>query len=296
MKVAVLGATGMLGHQVYLKLRAEGNQTFAVIRKSSAAVQPHGLFSHSDLIPEIDFLKDDILFPVLAALKPDVVINCSGVTTRKLNRWNSAQVIELNSVLPHKLSTWCEQNGSRLFHISTDCVFDGKAAPYSEDSVLTAKDLYGMSKALGEIKDSQSTVTIRCSIWGPELVTKTELFEWVRSQAGKTIHGYSQVIYSGVTTLFLAETLARLIVDFPKLSGLYQVASTPLSKFELLQLIQDKFQLQIQVVEKSDVKSNKTLLSDRFQKATGITVPTWKEQIQTILNNDISTKQNLRRA
>ncbi len=296
MKVAVLGATGMLGHQVYLKARDEGHQTFALIRKSKAQVSSYGFFSDNDLVPQIDFLDSDLLFRTLVSLQPDVVINCSGVTTRKLKRSDIAQVIEMNSVLPQKLALWCEQQRCRFFHISTDCVFDGKSAPYLESTPFTAKDLYGMSKALGEVKDSPNTLTLRCSIFGPELEAKTELFEWLRSQAGKEVQGFSNVIYSGVSTLFLASTLIQLLRDFPNLHGLYQVASEPISKFELLEMIQSEFALKIQVLENKEAISNKTLVSQAFEKATGIKPPSWTHQIQQILKQETLLQHELRRA
>src|SRR5690606_22517515 len=43
------------------------------------------------------------------------------------------------------------QNNLTLVHVSTDCVFDGQHAPYTEDAAFSPLSVYGASKAAGDI-------------------------------------------------------------------------------------------------------------------------------------------------
>lgn len=54
--------------------------------------------------------------------------------------------------MPLNISVACQKNGSRMFHISTDYVFDGKNfKPYSEDDKPNPASAYGRSKYEGEL-------------------------------------------------------------------------------------------------------------------------------------------------
>jgi len=294
MRILILGASGMLGHQVYTELRHHGLDLRACLRKTYADVQSYDCFRPQDVIGRVDLAQGFEVTRLLNHEKPDVVINCAGVTTRKLGLERPDQVMALNAHLPRLVSEWCETYEARLIHISTDCVFKGGHAPYTEDSATEAQDLYGRSKIEGEIKDSRRTLTLRTSIIGFELGTQTELLEWFLSRTGQSAQGYQNVIYSGVTTNYLARTLCTLILKFPDLSGLYQISSPPISKYALLKLINDRFSLSVALTPETTTSSDKTLLSDRFFLATGLKRPDWNEQIQELSQIFLQRKEERR--
>ena len=66
---------------------------------------------------------------------------------------------------------------------------------------------------------------------GFELYNKTELLEWVFKNQNKTINGFSNVIYSGITTSVMSEIIIKIINEFPDLSGIYNISSAPISKY-----------------------------------------------------------------
>ena len=68
----------------------------------------------------------------------------------------------INSLFPHQVIEVCRKVDAKLIQISTDCVFYGDKGEYSELDTPDAKDLYGRSKALGEI-DNLHDITIRTS-------------------------------------------------------------------------------------------------------------------------------------
>jgi dTDP-4-dehydrorhamnose reductase len=121
------------------------------------------------------------------------------------------------------MGTFC---GGRVIHFSTDCVFSGAKGGYSEGDPSDAEDLYGKSKYLGEVT-TENSLTLRTSIIGRELSQLRSLLEWFLAQRGKTIKGFTKVIYSGVTTNYLSELVRRLISEHPTLNGLYQVTARP---------------------------------------------------------------------
>ena len=125
--------------------------------------------------------------------------------------------------------------------------FSGNKGNYNELSITDADDLYGKSKAKGEILNNTSTLTIRSSMIGREIYNFTELLEWVISNNNSDIHGYTKAIYSGVTTLWMGELINELIQKNYNLSGLYNISSTPISKYDLICKIKDNFNLKIKI-------------------------------------------------
>jgi len=224
-----------------------------------------------------DFLKDNIL-DFLVKVNPDIIINAIGVTIRRGAKKKISDTIYLNSLFPHQLSNWALAFKKRLIHFSTDCVFSGSEGSYLEDATPDALDYYGKTKGLGEV-NSKSSLTIRSSMIGPELFNKTELFEWIINNKEKEINGFSRVMYSGVTSVYMAKLVADLIDNHKNLSGIYNVASKPISKFELLHLINDNFDLGLIINDDKTVISNKTLNASKIEKEIGLQPPSWDELI-----------------
>ncbi len=129
----------------------------------------------------------------------------------------------------------CESASARLLHISTDCVFSGERGNYSELDKPDAEDLYGRSKLLGEVSYPHA-VTLRTSIIGHELNSRHGLLEWFLSQNGR-VTGYSRAVFSGLPTCELARVVREYVVPNNDLNGIYHVAAEPISKYDLLQMI-----------------------------------------------------------
>lgn len=145
MKILVLGAGGMLGHKIAMKLKSSFD-VYTATRQPFSQYAKFGIFDSDKHIENLDVAQESDLLATLSQVQPQVVINGVGVTTRKLAADQSHLVIRLNSLLPHVLLNWCRSNRARLIHFSTDCVFSGKKGNYSEDDLTDARDLYGLSK------------------------------------------------------------------------------------------------------------------------------------------------------
>jgi dTDP-4-dehydrorhamnose reductase len=152
---------------------------------------------------------------------------------------------------------------------------------YTEADVSDAEDLYGRTKYLGEV-DAPGCLTLRTSIIGRELNATSGLVEWFLSQRGGQVRGYSRAIYSGVTTLTLAQIIAEVVEHHPHLTGVYQVSSEPINKYDLLCQLREAFQVDIEVTPDAEVNIDRSLHSQTFRAATGWTPPTWAEMIRNL--------------
>lgn len=238
-------------------------------------------YSKKQLVGDVDVLAEGALEKTIESIKPDIVINCIGIIKQRKEAENRYLSIGINSWLPHKIARLCAENGARLIHLSTDCVFDGTRGGYREDELTNATDLYGRSKALGETdKTEKNAVTLRTSIIGRELAEpKQSLIEWFLSQQGKTIKGFERAIYTGFTTHEMARIIVR-VIDTPDLYGLFHVASAPINKYDLLVMLREQMSLDIDIVRDSEFHCDRSLVMDRFTEKTGYKAPSWQEMLE----------------
>ena len=278
MKIAVLGAAGMLGHRIYAEL-ASHFPTWALVRQDFEAYQDLGLFDLKNFIGGCDAEDRFSLERHLDQLRPTHIVNCVGLTTRKIDPRQNHRVVLVNAWLPHNLQSWCARNGAHLIHFSTDCVFSGSKGNYRESDFPDAQDLYGISKHLGEVSGNRA-LTLRGSIIGREIRHQTELVEWFLTQRGLTAKGYINVRYSGVTTNYMASLVRHILDQRPNLEGLYHVSAPPLSKFDLLSQINRELDLRVKLIPESSYRSDKTLNSDRlYNEFPELVRPDWREMI-----------------
>ena len=282
-RVVVLGGTGMLGHKVFQTLRGRFPGTLAMVRESAREAGLDGvrLLLGTDVIAGVDVTDFDGLHRRLGDLKPDVIVNCVGIVKQRPDAASPIPSITVNALLPHRLAEAASAWGGRLIHFSTDCVFSGHRGGYREEDVSDAEDLYGRTKFLGETT-APNAVTLRTSIIGRELKTHRSVLDWFLSQSGGTIHGFRRVIYSGVTTTELARVVEMIIGRHPSLSGLFQVASEPISKHDLLALVRDAYGLRITIQPDDAEVSDRSMFPDRFRQATGWRAPSWPDMVQAL--------------
>jgi dTDP-4-dehydrorhamnose reductase len=291
MKILVLGANGMLGNAcMNYFYRATGFRVSGTIRSGSVLklLQPE---VRDLIIPNIEIVDPSVRQSLFESERPDIVINCIGLVKQAKGASDTARMIALNSLLPHQLAKQCDEFGSRLIHVSTDCVFSGlKGSAYLESDISDANDLYGRSKFLGEIANKSNVLTIRTSIIGNELQGSNGLLEWFLAQ-GKECQGFTKAIYSGLPTIILMQLIENVLLKRPSLSGLYQAASFPISKYNLLQLIARIFKKQIEIVPNDSLIIDRSLDGSRFSGATGFIAPAWEEMVKKMYLDRIANVQ-----
>lgn len=225
---------------------------------------------------------------VLARVRPDVVVNCIGIVKQQAASKDSIACLTVNSLFPHRLARLCQAMEARLVHISTDCVFSGNKGSYTEDDPSDALDLYGRSKFLGEVS-GPGCLTLRTSIIGREIGSRQGLVEWFLAQAGGRVSGYTRAIFSGLTTLELARVIGLVLCKYPDLSGLWQVAGRPISKFDLLTILNQVYDTKVRIDPVDTPACDRSLVGDRFTQATGWRPDDWLTLLSNMRERDRAT-------
>ena len=273
MRILILGGAGMLGHQLWRQLHLR-HEVWVTLRQPLENYCGHGLFEVERTLTGVDVASDAALAQVFRQACPEAVINCVGIIKQLREAYDPLVSIAINSLLPHRLNQLCRAYDSRLIHISTDCVFSGRKGGYSEQDVPDAEDLYGRTKLLGEVGGPQS-LSLRTSIIGRELRTRSGLIDWFLSQRGRTIKGYRRALYSGFTTVELARIIEHVLLRHPQLQGLWQVSADIISKYELLLLARDAFRWNGEIVPDDTLVCDRSLDSTRFRTTIGYQPPSW---------------------
>ncbi|WP_349846420.1 dTDP-4-dehydrorhamnose reductase family protein [Bacteroides cellulosilyticus] len=226
-KILLFGATGMAGHVAYYFLRDTGKYDIVNVVYRTPLTEDSVI---------VDVTDREAVAKIVRMVKPEIILNCIGVLIRG-SKEHPDNAILINAYFPHLLKKLSDEVGAKLIHISTDCVFSGKKGNYTENDFRDADDVYGRSKALGEIRNSKD-LTIRTSIIGPELKKNGEgLFHWFMNQHGQ-VKGFKTAIWGGVTTLELAKAIDKAIGQ--QNTGLIQLSNgVGISKYDLLILFKE---------------------------------------------------------
>ncbi len=273
MKILILGGDGMLGHQL-LRVWTGHHDVRVTLRQAVPSYGRFGLFTATNSLGGVDATDLARVEAVLEEVRPDAVINCVGIVKQRSEAKSAIPSIEINALLPHRLLELCTPRGARLIHISTDCVFSGRTGNYRESDTPDPVDLYGRSKLLGEV-DAAPGLTLRTSIIGLELSRFTGLVEWFLAQRG-IIHGFRRAVYTGFTTRELARVIEHVLLRRPGLHGVWQVASVPVTKFDLLVMLAERLgRTDVEIVADDAFTCDRSLRADAFMTETGYRAPSW---------------------
>lgn len=290
-RVLVMGASGMLGHEVY-RMCAAHMKTYASLRNQPQYYARQTLFDPAHIISGTSVQDFDTIIAAFERARPDVVVNCIGIVKQSAAAKDPVQSITVNALFPHRLAALCAASGARLIHISTDCVFSGRKGSYTEKDIPDPEDLYGRSKLLGEVDHLAHALTLRTSMIGFELGTQFGLLEWFLSNRGGVVKGYSRAVFSGLTTPALADLIRHLIEAHPALSGLYHVSAAPIDKYALLRLCNQAFDAQVEITPVDDLVIDRSLDSRSFQKAAQWQPRSWDDMIGELARLEATHKTN----
>jgi dTDP-4-dehydrorhamnose reductase len=227
MRILVIGSTGMLGRTVK-KYFLENGYDVSVLNRSDVDLSK---CSYNELKHQID------------TISPNIVINCAGLIVQRKGT-PTEDFLHVNSIIPRWLANICEGLNMKMIHPTTDCIYDGLNGPYTEDVKWDVIDDYGVSKALGE--PSNCTV-IRSSIIGEEEYNKLSFLEWVRSEKGNTINGYTNHLWNGVTCLEMCEIINEIIGSNGYWWGVRHYYSPTITKSDMVTYVNEVYDLGITV-------------------------------------------------
>lgn len=283
MSVLVLGATGLIGNRLVRTL-SEDFDVFGTTRQLKFPNPKfYQLLKKENWLIISDLKKMFEIEAKIKKLKPNVIVNCLGITKQKAGAFDIQESMTVNALFPHQLSTICRELDIRLIHFSTDCVFSGQKGNYTEDDIPDPIDTYGRTKVLGELLNDHD-LTIRTSFVGREISSFKNLFEWVIQNKNKKVQAYPNAIYSGLTTLTLSQIIKTIIIKHPTLSGLWHISSEPVSKYELLSNLNNELALKMDIQKDESFICDRSLNSDSFRKETLIKIPNWAEMIKEFID------------
>lgn len=271
MKILVLGARGMAGHMITKYMVKRGYDVRTMARA--------GADYNFDVENQNQVHDFFINFPNSF----DYVINCIGLLVKNsIDRPDSAAII--NSWFPHYVERKLKDTKTRLIHLSTDCVYDGKDGPYKENAPHTELNAYGRSKSLGEINNDKD-ITMRMSIIGTEIRSNgVSLINWILNSKETELNGWVDHYWNGITTLQLAKSI-DLYMSNPVISGIYNVVNNDVNidKYNLVKKIVQHWGLN-KTVKKTTGPSpaNKILVDTR--QTFNFMIPDYDTQLEELKN------------
>ena len=246
--ILLFGCSGMLGRYVLNVLKNDYN--VICIKRENYDIEKDSWIKLYSIVNE--FLKEN-----------DIIINCAGIIPQKYSDDNLNTYIKVNTLFPHKLNEISVENKFKFIHITTDCVYDGSKGKYSENDIHTTKNIYGITKSLGE---PEETTIIRTSIIGEELTNKKSLIEWIKSNKNGEINGYINHYWNGVTCLTLANFIKNIIDNNNFWKGVKHVFSEDIvSKYDLCYYINEIYNLNIKINKYEDALSKNMTLIGEFK-------------------------------
>jgi dTDP-4-dehydrorhamnose reductase len=285
MKILILGSSGMIGRTMFhvLAQRSEW-QVYGSIRSKVFEGSAPG-----PVVTAIDLTNHDHLEHLFGQIRPDVVVNCAGLTKHLPEGNTPIPALTMNALLPHRLAELCDITKARLIHVSTDCVFSGAVGNYMEQDSTDASDIYGRTKALGEVI-TNNALTLRTSTIGHEYGTHFGLLEWFLAQS--QCKGFRHAIFSGLPSVEFARVVRDIVIPNLSLTGLYHVGASPINKLALLQEIARIYKKEVSIAIDETFRINRSLNIDKFAAATGYRAPAWPELIEAMYHDHNCRSKN----
>ena len=192
-------------------------------------------------VRKFDVVQDSVEKLLKSFPTDTVIINLIGVIRHKidLNSIESISIaMQINRDFPKILVRCAQKLGMSIIQIATDCIYSGALGSYSEESKSDPIDIYGESKAAGEMAAS-NLLTLRVSIVGREIKNHVELMDWVMSQPqNSVINGFSNHFWNGITSMHFAKILDGILKKGIESSGTYHlIPSGTVNKFGLIKMI-----------------------------------------------------------
>ncbi len=200
MKVVVVGGTGQLGRDVAAVFERD-HDVWAV---------GHSDVEVADLSPTRELLE---------SIRPNVVVNCAAFHRVDDCEDEFDQTFRVNAVGQANVARVCNDIGARCVFISTDYVFSGSRGGYTESDPRAPINVYGASKAAGEILTEQmcsgSVVARVSSLFGVGPSSKGRNFvETILAKVrnGEQIKVVDDLVMSPTFTRHAAESLRAVVL------------------------------------------------------------------------------------
>jgi dTDP-4-dehydrorhamnose reductase len=254
--VLITGGSGLLALNWALAIR---NRSQVILGIHSREIQLENV-----KIEKIGLESTDQIIKTLNILKPKVVIHTAGITSVELCENNPTLAQYVNVDIAENVAKACWALGILLVFISTDHLFSGERSFADENSVVSAINRYGQTKAEAEdrvLEANPKSLVIRTNFygWGPGYRQSFSDIIIKSIRQGKPVTLFDDVYYTPI----LAETLVNVVHDLinKNVSGIFNIASDDrISKYDFGCKIARHFGLDIAYIKKGYLTKQKELV------------------------------------
>ena len=241
MKVALFGASGLLGWSIYQELKRRGLVSFQYSQQPVSE-------KNCDSFKSLDLTADELVTRELFDLWPDAIINCAAISSPDMVKEDPAHAYKINVEAAQKLAQISDHLGARFIHISSDMVFGGKEESYRSTDIPNPLSEYGLQKLESEKKVlssmDENVVVLRLTLINGNSLRGNRspherIFESIRNESPLTLFDdeYRQPCTADNVASVVVELLER-----PNLNGLFHWAgSEVITRYELGRRILERF-------------------------------------------------------
>ena len=253
----IFGGSGLLGSS-WANSQLLNNDNVAIVTHNANSdlnkVKKYSVNSSS--MEEIENL--------INTFKPSIIINSAGITDIEKCENNYQLAYEANVNLPKKISKISKNNGIKFIHISTDHLFDGKKANYSEEDAIFPLNNYAKTKALAEeevLKNNDKSLIIRSNFygWGPKNRKSFSDLIFDNLSNKKEIFLFEDVFFSPLYMKDLINFSNFLL--FKNLRGVFNLSSNErISKLDFGKKIARTFNFDLNLIIPTSIEERKDLV------------------------------------
>lgn len=243
-------------------------------------------------IKEVDITDREAVYSFCMLNRPDIIINCSGLTDVEECEKNPDLAYAVNAVGVRNLAQAAEEIGAKLIQMSTDDVFGTteSEARLNEFDEIAPRSIYGKSKAAGEkfVRSLVSRYVIIRSSWVYG-TGKDYLNTVLKAVEDGTVIKAPINQFSSPTS---AKELGKVILEFIEndVYGTYHAVCTGFcSRYEyakeILKLTNNSDKVVLEpVAEETDSRPKYSVLDNMMIRISGLTEPKeWKEALEEYL-------------
>jgi dTDP-4-dehydrorhamnose reductase len=291
-KVLILGASGLLGSQFYRVFKKLNS--YDVCGTHSKYTK----FTHLTQLDATDFIQVQNL---IDNYRPNVIINCIGMTNLEMCTSNSDLAKKINTDLPIFVGSITEKKNSRFVQISTDNFVTKIGEIRNEFCKPIATNIYSETKLNADneiLKHNTNSLILRSNFFGRSSKDSgNSLLEWALHafKNHQQVNGYINIKFNPVSTKTMVDITTQLLSR--DLTGMINIGSREsLSKFEFLCKVQNFLDSTTILVKPSVYKKsvnsidrplNMVLDTSFLNKELGINPPPILDMIQAALNNNL---------
>jgi len=244
MRILITGAAGLLGSAVAKAAKRRKHDVIGIVGNSDTSIE--GLSQKTSIDLSDPIATERIILDTF----PDAIVNCAAISIPSQCEQSPETSKKVNVELPEKLALLSRHLFGKMVHLSTDMIFDGASAPYSNKDEPSPTNEYAKQKAESEKRvlsiAPENSIVLRISLIngnspsGERSLHERLFADWA---AGKTTSLFENEFRQPVSVDNAADAIVEL-VERDDVKGIYHWAgSERLSRYQMGKAILCQFGL-----------------------------------------------------